>query len=168
MRPTNQMGRIAQRAGSSKSAKIAKMAAHRERGHGFAASRLLLADVSGKTVRGRRLEDARDNRRSSRQSPVISFVDAHASSLKLCGNGGRPRTKNDLSAAESGHEFAGALVSDVMLSVLLRVGPLGRILREQPELREAAEAKVRDVLAVVADGSVVWLHAASLIVTADA
>jgi SAM-dependent methyltransferase len=57
---------------------------------------------------------------------------------------------------------------DVMLSVLLRVGPLGRILREQPELREAAEPRVRDALAAVADGSGVWLNAATWIVTAHA
>ena len=53
-----------------------------------------------------------------------------------------------------------------MATVLLRVGPLGRILRENPELRVAAEP--RDRAALAARGARVALHAATWIVGARA
>jgi len=55
---------------------------------------------------------------------------------------------------------------DAMLEVVLAVGPLGRILRENPSLREAAEPSVRRALAA-RDGPIgVTLKAATWIVTA--
>ena len=57
---------------------------------------------------------------------------------------------------------------DAMATVLLRVGPLGRIIREHPELRRAAEPRVRAALAAVGDPSCVSLRAATWIVTAEA
>lgn len=46
------------------------------------------------------------------------------------------------------HDAAvGSGSADAMLQVLLRVGPLGKILRERPALREAAEPRVRAALA---------------------
>ena len=55
---------------------------------------------------------------------------------------------------------------EAMLAVLMRVGPLGRILRENPRLRAAAEPRVRAALAVVGDPSRVALNAATWIVSA--
>jgi SAM-dependent methyltransferase len=55
---------------------------------------------------------------------------------------------------------------ETMLRVLLRIGPLGRILREHPALRPAAEPPVRAALAAQADPARVTLHAATWIVTA--
>ena len=55
-----------------------------------------------------------------------------------------------------------------MMRVLLRVGPLGRILRENPALRAAAEPRVRSTLAGKGAGSRVDLTAATWIVTARA
>jgi hypothetical protein len=57
---------------------------------------------------------------------------------------------------------------DVMTRVLLRVGPLGRIVRENPDLRGAAEPRVRAALAARGDPSSVGLRAATWIVTAEA
>ena len=57
---------------------------------------------------------------------------------------------------------------EAMMRVLLRVGPLGRILRENPDLRAAAEPRVRAALAGKGDGSRVALKAATWIVTARA
>ena len=51
-----------------------------------------------------------------------------------------------------------------MLTVLLRVGPLGRILREHPELRAAAEPRVRAVLSDRLERGVVALRAATWVV----
>jgi SAM-dependent methyltransferase len=64
-------------------------------------------------------------------------------------------------AVSSGH-------LDAMATVLLRVGPLGRILRENPELRVAAEPRLRAALAATGDRSCVALNAATWIVTAQA
>jgi SAM-dependent methyltransferase len=57
---------------------------------------------------------------------------------------------------------------DAMTGVLLKVGPLGRIIRENPELREAAEPQVRQMLRALGDPSRVSLRAAVWIVTAEA
>ena len=55
---------------------------------------------------------------------------------------------------------------EAMLEVLLRVGPLGRILRETPALRAGAEPGVRAALAALGDPSRVCLPAATWIVVA--
>lgn len=57
---------------------------------------------------------------------------------------------------------------DAMTGVLLRVGPLGKILRENLELRAAAEPRVRAALAARGDPAHVSLMAATWIVTANA
>ncbi|HTK34070.1 MAG TPA: class I SAM-dependent methyltransferase [Caulobacteraceae bacterium] len=57
---------------------------------------------------------------------------------------------------------------DAMTWVLLKVGPLGRILRENPMLRDAAEPRVRQALGALGDPSRVSLRAAVWIVTAKA
>jgi len=57
---------------------------------------------------------------------------------------------------------------DAMTTVLLKVGPLGRIVRENPELRGPAEARVRTALAAKGDIARVALRAATWIVTAQA
>lgn len=55
---------------------------------------------------------------------------------------------------------------EAMATVLLRVGPLGRILRENPDLKAEAEPKLRAALAVHEKHGVVALQAATWIVTA--
>jgi hypothetical protein len=55
---------------------------------------------------------------------------------------------------------------DAMLAVVLSVGPLGRIIRENPELRAAAEPRVRAALAQRETRAVVALNAATRVVTA--
>jgi SAM-dependent methyltransferase len=57
---------------------------------------------------------------------------------------------------------------DTMMAVLLRVGPLGRIVRESPELRPSAETRVRAALASKGDPARVALQAATWIVSARA
>jgi SAM-dependent methyltransferase len=57
---------------------------------------------------------------------------------------------------------------DAMTSVLLKVGPLGRIVRENPELRATAESRLREALAALGDPSNVQLLASIWIVTAQA
>jgi SAM-dependent methyltransferase len=57
---------------------------------------------------------------------------------------------------------------DAMTTVLLKVGPLGRIVRENPELRGPAEVRVRAALAAKGDAACVALQAATWIVTARA
>jgi SAM-dependent methyltransferase len=57
---------------------------------------------------------------------------------------------------------------DAMLSVLLAVGPLGKIIRENPELRATAELRVREALTALGDPSHVELEASVWIVTAKA
>jgi len=64
-------------------------------------------------------------------------------------------------AVSSGH-------LDAMATVLMGVGPLGKILRENPELRIAAEPRLRAALAARGDRSRVALKAATWIVTAQA
>ena len=55
---------------------------------------------------------------------------------------------------------------DAMATVLLRVGSLGRILRENPDLRTEAEPKLRAALADHEQDGLVKLRAATWIVTA--
>jgi SAM-dependent methyltransferase len=55
---------------------------------------------------------------------------------------------------------------DAMTTVLMRVGPLGRIMRENPALRTAAEPRVRAALAALGDPACVSLNAATWIVSA--
>ena len=57
---------------------------------------------------------------------------------------------------------------DAMTRVLLKVGPLGRIVRENPDLRKGAEPRVRAALAARGDRARVALKAATWIVTARA
>lgn len=57
---------------------------------------------------------------------------------------------------------------EAMVTVLLRVGPLGKILRESPSLRRAAEPRLRAALASKGDGACLALNAATWIVTARA
>jgi ubiquinone/menaquinone biosynthesis C-methylase UbiE len=55
---------------------------------------------------------------------------------------------------------------DAMTSVLLKVGPLGKIIRENPALRATAEPLLREALAGLGDPSRVQLMASIWIVTA--
>jgi SAM-dependent methyltransferase len=57
---------------------------------------------------------------------------------------------------------------DAMLSVLLKVGPLGKIVRENLALRDTAEPRLRGALAALGDSSHVLLLASIWIVTAKA
>lgn len=57
---------------------------------------------------------------------------------------------------------------DAMTMVLLKVGPLGRIVRENPELRRSSETRVRAALAAKGDPTRVALQAATWIVSARA
>lgn len=55
---------------------------------------------------------------------------------------------------------------DAMTTVLLKVGPLGRIVRENPSLRLSAETRVRAALATKGDPTCVALQAATWVVSA--
>ncbi|HEY0302598.1 MAG TPA: hypothetical protein VGC36_14730 [Rhizomicrobium sp.] len=55
---------------------------------------------------------------------------------------------------------------DAMIVVLLRVGPLGKIIREHPHRRAAAESRVRAALAARGNQAAVALNAATWVVTA--
>jgi len=55
---------------------------------------------------------------------------------------------------------------DAMTSVLLKVGPLGRIIRENPALKDEAEPRLRRALAALGDPVQVRLTASVWIVTA--
>jgi SAM-dependent methyltransferase len=55
---------------------------------------------------------------------------------------------------------------DAMLVVLLRVGALGKIIRENPNMRAEAESRVRAALAERASEAAVALNAATWVVTA--
>ena len=55
---------------------------------------------------------------------------------------------------------------DAMIVVLLSVGPLGKIIRENPDMRAAAESRVRAVLAERGNQAAVALNAATWVVTA--
>jgi len=57
---------------------------------------------------------------------------------------------------------------DAMTAVLLKVGPLGRIVRENPDFRVAAEARLRAALGARGDPLHVALRAATWIVSAQA
>jgi SAM-dependent methyltransferase len=57
---------------------------------------------------------------------------------------------------------------DAMTWVLLKVGPLGKIVRENPALRATAEPRLREALAALGDPSRVRLSASVWIVTARA
>jgi ubiquinone/menaquinone biosynthesis C-methylase UbiE len=57
---------------------------------------------------------------------------------------------------------------EAMLTVLLKVGPLGKIVRENPGLRVLAEPRVRAALAARGDRDPVSLTAATWVVTARA
>lgn len=57
---------------------------------------------------------------------------------------------------------------DAMTSVLLKVGPLGKIVRENPALRATAEPRLRAALETLGDPSHVQLQASIWIVTARA
>jgi SAM-dependent methyltransferase len=57
---------------------------------------------------------------------------------------------------------------DAMSKVLSKVGPLGKILRENPALRATAEARLRKALAALGDPTSVELRASVWIVTARA
>ena len=57
---------------------------------------------------------------------------------------------------------------EAMTMVLLKVGPLGKIVRENPVLRATAEPRLREALAVLGDPSNVQLLASVWIVTARA
>jgi SAM-dependent methyltransferase len=55
---------------------------------------------------------------------------------------------------------------DAMIVVLLSVGPLGKIIRENPNMRAAAESRVRAALAERGNQAAVALNAATWVVTA--
>jgi SAM-dependent methyltransferase len=55
---------------------------------------------------------------------------------------------------------------DAMIVVLLSVGPLGKIIRENPDVRAAAESRVRAALAERGNQATVALNAATWVVTA--
>lgn len=57
---------------------------------------------------------------------------------------------------------------EATMTVLLKVGPLGKILRENPALRAEAEPRVRAALTALSDPAHVALKAATWIVTARA
>jgi SAM-dependent methyltransferase len=55
---------------------------------------------------------------------------------------------------------------DAIIVVLLSVGPLGKIIRENPDMRAAAESRVRAALAARGNQAAVALNAATWVVTA--
>ena len=57
---------------------------------------------------------------------------------------------------------------DAMTTVLMKVGPLGKIIRENPALHAEAEPRVRTALAALGDPACVALNAATWIVSARA
>ena len=71
-------------------------------------------------------------------------------------------------AVEPHEQNVGSGGLEAMLSVVLTVGPLGRILREAPSLRDSAEEPVRRALAACDGADGVTLKAATWIVTARA
>ncbi|MEN3976001.1 methyltransferase domain-containing protein [Emcibacter sp. SYSU 3D8] len=68
--------------------------------------------------------------------------------------------------AEAHDEMVSSGDMDAMTAVLLKVGALGRIIRENPEMRAAAESRLRAALAERRDPAAVALNAATWIVTA--
>lgn len=82
-----------------------------------------------------------------------------------------PDTSSRRARALAAQAWAEAVSSgdlEAMTSVLLKAGPLGRILRENPELSTAAEPRVRAALAQRGGGPRVALKAAAWIVAARA
>ncbi len=67
---------------------------------------------------------------------------------------------------QAGNEAVSSGSLEAMATVLFRVGPLGRILRENPGLKTEAEPKLRAALADHEEHGVVALRAATWIVTA--
>ena len=57
---------------------------------------------------------------------------------------------------------------DAMTSVLLKVGPLGKLIRENPALRARAEPRLREALSALGNSSMVQLRASVWIVSARA
>ncbi len=68
-------------------------------------------------------------------------------------------------AIEAHDEMVSSGDLDAMMAVLLRVGPLGKIVRENPNMRAAAESRVRAALAQRGDPAAVALNAATWVVT---
>lgn len=71
-------------------------------------------------------------------------------------------------AVQSHDELVSSGNVDAMTSVLLKVGSLGKIVRENPGLKGSVEPKLRDALVGLGDPSNVRLRAAVWIVTARA
>lgn len=74
----------------------------------------------------------------------------------------------DSVVVRAGNEAVSSGGLEAMATVLLRVGPLGRILRENPGLKMEAEPKLRAALASHEEDGVVALRVATWIVTARA
>ena len=72
----------------------------------------------------------------------------------------------DRVVVEAGDEAVSSGNLDAMATVLLRVGPLGRILRENPGLKAEAEPRLRAALAEHEEDGAVALRAATWVVTA--
>ena len=72
----------------------------------------------------------------------------------------------DRIAVQAGDEAVSSGDLDAMATVLLRVGPLGRILRENPGRKAEADPRLRAALAEHENDGVVALRAATWIVTA--
>ena len=90
----------------------------------------------------------------------FSFADAEFLHMMLRASG------FDDVVVRVGDELVSSGSLDAMAAVLLRVGPLGRILRENPALKTEAEPKLRAALANHEEHGVVALRAATWIVTA--
>lgn len=90
----------------------------------------------------------------------FSFADAEFLRTMLCAAG------FDDIVVQPGNEAVSSGSLDAMATVLLRVGPLGRILRENPGLATEAEPKLRAALADHEKNGAVALQAATWIVTA--
>jgi len=95
------------------------------------------------------------------QTP-FSFADAGTIAAALAPAG------FDRITIEARDEMVSSGGLDDMAAVLLRVGALGKILRDTPALRAAAEPRLRDALAARASDGPVALNAATWIVTARA
>jgi len=88
-------------------------------------------------------------------------------------NSGRIRTVLDAAgfreiAIQAHDETVTSGELEAMVTVLLKVGPLGKILRENPQLRAEAEPRVRTALASGGNAAWVTLKAATWIVSARA
>jgi len=74
----------------------------------------------------------------------------------------------DKVSVQSHDEKVSSVDLDAMTEVLLKVGPLGKLVRENPPLRETAEPRLRKALAAQGDPSRVQLLASVWIVVARA